>query len=35
MSGAGTAYGPEGMDAYLTKKSVFLPAPDDQYVQRP
>jgi aldehyde dehydrogenase (NAD+) len=35
MSGAGTAYGPEGMDAYLTKKSVFLPAPDDQYVRRP
>lgn len=26
MSGAGTAYGPEGMDAYLTAKSVFLPA---------
>jgi aldehyde dehydrogenase (NAD+) len=25
-SGAGTAYGPEGMDAYLTSKSVFLPA---------
>jgi aldehyde dehydrogenase (NAD+) len=27
MSGAGTAYGPEGMDAYLTTKSVFMPAP--------
>ena len=27
MSGAGTAYGPEGMDAYLTTKSVFLPTP--------
>jgi len=25
-SGQGTAYGPEGMDAYLTTKSVFLPA---------
>jgi len=36
MSGAGTAYGPEGMDAYLTTKSVFLPAsltPDDLQVQ--
>jgi acyl-CoA reductase-like NAD-dependent aldehyde dehydrogenase len=26
-SGTGSAYGPEGMDAYLTSKSVFLPAP--------
>jgi acyl-CoA reductase-like NAD-dependent aldehyde dehydrogenase len=25
--GAGSAYGPEGMDAYLTSKSVFLPSP--------
>jgi aldehyde dehydrogenase (NAD+) len=25
-SGAGSAYGPEGMDAYLTSKSVFLPS---------
>jgi acyl-CoA reductase-like NAD-dependent aldehyde dehydrogenase len=25
-SGQGSAYGPEGMDAYLTTKSVFLPA---------
>jgi aldehyde dehydrogenase (NAD+) len=25
MSGQGVAYGPEGMDAYLTTKSVFLP----------
>ncbi|HVT70562.1 MAG TPA: aldehyde dehydrogenase family protein [Trebonia sp.] len=25
-SGTGTAYGPEGMDAYLTPKSVFLPS---------
>ncbi|HTU08945.1 MAG TPA: aldehyde dehydrogenase family protein, partial [Trebonia sp.] len=25
-SGVGTAYGPEGMDAYLTTKSVFLPS---------
>jgi len=25
-SGRGTAYGPEGMDAYLTTKTVFLPA---------
>jgi len=24
--GAGSAYGPEGMDAYLTSKSVFLPS---------
>ncbi len=24
-SGTGSAYGPEGMDAYLTSKSVFLP----------
>ena len=26
VSGQGSAYGPEGMDAYLTTKSVFLPA---------
>jgi aldehyde dehydrogenase (NAD+) len=25
-SGSGSAYGPEGMDPYLTSKSVFLPA---------
>ena len=25
-SGAGSAYGPEGMDAYLTSKSVFMPS---------
>ena len=25
-SGSGSAYGPEGMDAYLTSKSVFLPS---------
>jgi acyl-CoA reductase-like NAD-dependent aldehyde dehydrogenase len=25
-SGTGSAYGPEGMDAYLTSKSVFLPS---------
>jgi len=25
-SGTGSAYGPEGMDAYLTPKSVFLPS---------
>jgi aldehyde dehydrogenase (NAD+) len=25
-SGTGIAYGPEGMDAYLTSKSVFLPS---------
>jgi len=25
-SGAGSAYGPEGMDAYLESKSVFLPS---------
>jgi betaine-aldehyde dehydrogenase len=25
-SGSGSAYGPEGMDSYLTSKSVFLPA---------
>jgi aldehyde dehydrogenase (NAD+) len=25
-SGAGSAYGPEGMDPYLTSKSVFLPS---------
>jgi aldehyde dehydrogenase (NAD+) len=25
-SGAGSAYGPEGMEAYLTSKSVFLPS---------
>ena len=25
-SGGGTAYGPEGMEAYLTTKSVFLPS---------
>ena len=25
MSGQGVAYGPEGMDSYLTTKSVFLP----------
>jgi aldehyde dehydrogenase (NAD+) len=25
-SGTGSAYGPEGMDAYLTTKSVFLPS---------
>lgn len=25
-SGTGTMYGPEGMDAYLTSKSVFLPS---------
>jgi len=25
-SGTGSAYGPEGMDAYLTAKSVFLPS---------
>jgi len=27
ISGQGVAYGPEGMDAYLTTKSVFLPPP--------
>ena len=26
VSGQGVAYGPEGMDSYLTTKSVFLPA---------
>ncbi len=26
MSGTGSTYGPEGMEAYLTSKSVFLPA---------
>jgi aldehyde dehydrogenase (NAD+) len=25
-SGTGSAYGPEGMEPYLTSKSVFLPA---------